>query len=264
VLEEMLVAPRATPQDRARISLRAERNGLAVGDTYRLILVQLPEQDEHEIENVVDELERRIRIPTSAQGRGVPGIRLPVVLDWRGRALVFAKGDWTGEQRLREAVLSISDGRCVAVDSGPIEGIEAVAEALTQADYSATVAASLGRRGWIGDPGELALETTFLLDARLVREVIHNELGPLLADPRMGEELIETLEVYLGSKQNIREAARRLHLAPRTVAYRLERIETLLGHDLDGEIAVRLGAALLALRVSRQVGITIDGDATTG
>ena len=264
VLEEMLVAPRATPQDRARINLRAERNGLAVGDTYRLILIQLPEQDEHEIEDVVEELERRIRIPISAQGRGVPGIRLPVVLDWRGRALVFTKGDWTGEKRLREAVLTISGGRCVAVDSGPIEGIEAVAEALTQADYSATVAASLGRRGWIGDPGELALETTFLLDARLVREVIHNELGPLLADPRMGEELIETLEVYLGSKQNIREAARRLHLAPRTVAYRLERIETLLGRDLDGETAVRLGAALLALRVSRQVGITIDGDASTG
>ena len=52
----------------------------------------------------------------------------------------------------------------------------------------------------------------------------------------MGEELIETLEVYLGSKQNIRETARRLHLAPRTVAYRLERIETLLGVRLDGEI----------------------------
>jgi DNA-binding PucR family transcriptional regulator len=39
------------------------------------------------------------------------------------------------------------------------------------------------------------------------------------------------------------------------VAYRLERIETLLGRDLDGDAAVRLGAALLALRVSRRVGI---------
>jgi DNA-binding PucR family transcriptional regulator len=80
------------------------------------------------------------------------------------------------------------------------------------------------------------------------------ELGPLLADQRMGEELIETLEVYLGSKQNIRETARRLHLAPRTVAYRLERIETLLGVRLDGEITMRLGAALIALRVTRETG----------
>ena len=76
--------------------------------------------------------------------------------------------------------------------------------------------------------------------------------GRSSADPRMGEELVETLEVYLGSKQNIRETARRLHLAPRTVAYRLERIETLLGQELDGEVAMRLGAALLALRVDRQ------------
>jgi DNA-binding PucR family transcriptional regulator len=43
-----------------------------------------------------------------------------------------------------------------------------------------------------------------------------------------------------------------LHLAPRTVAYRLERIETLLGRELDGDVAMRLGAALLALRVNRQ------------
>ena len=50
----------------------------------------------------------------------------------------------------------------------------------------------------------------------------------------MGEELVQTLEVYLASRQNIRETARRLHLASRTVAYRLERIESLLGTSLDG------------------------------
>ncbi len=40
----------------------------------------------------------------------------------------------------------------------------------------------------------------------------------------MGEELIETLQVYFDSGENRRRAARRLHLADRTVAYRLERI----------------------------------------
>jgi purine catabolism regulator len=68
----------------------------------------------------------------------------------------------------------------------------------------------------------------------------------------MGEELVETLEVYLASRQNIRETARRLHLASRTVAYRLERIESLLGTRLDGEGSMRIAAALMALRVSRQ------------
>jgi len=254
VLEELLTAPRATPADRARIRLRSERHGLAVGDAYRLVLVHVPTSEEHEIGDLVDKLEKRIRVP-QASHRSKPGIRLPVVLEWRGRVLVFARAEWTGEKRLRQALPAVLGTRILVVDTGPVDGIEALSEALTQAEYSVTVGEALGRQGWIGDPGELALETTFMLDERLVRTVVENELGPLLADPRMGEELVETLEVYLGSRQNTREAARRLHLAPRTVAYRLERIETLLGRGLDGEAAVRLGAALLALRVSRRVGI---------
>ena len=52
--------------------------------------------------------------------------------------------------------------RILVVDTGPVEGVEALSEALTQAEYSATVGEALGRQGWIGDPGELALETTFM------------------------------------------------------------------------------------------------------
>ena len=90
-----------------------------------------------------------------------------------------------------------------------------------------------------------------MLDDELVGSAIDQELGPLLADPRMAAELIETLEVYLGARQNIAEAARRLHLSTRTVAYRLERIETLLGRPLEGDSIARLGAGLLALRLRR-------------
>jgi hypothetical protein len=255
VLEEILTAPRTTPEDRARIRRRGERHGLSPNGTYRLILVHVPDLAEADVDDAVDRLERRIRVP-GTHHRTKPGIRLPVVLDWRGRVLVFAAGDWAGEGRLREALPKLLGDHCVAVDSGPIEGVEALADALAQADYSASVAEDLGHVGWVGDPGELALETTFLLDDELVSAAIGQELGPLLADQRMGEELIETLETYLGSRQNTREAARRLHLAPRTVAYRLERIETLLGRKLDGDATVRLSAALLALRVSRQAGRT--------
>ena len=251
VLEDLLSAPRTTPQDRARIRLRSERHGLAAGGRYRLVLIDVPSADDARIEEGVDALESRIRVPASTH-RSKPGIRLPVVLDWRGRVLVFATADWTAEQRLRKALPVVLGPDIVAIDTGPVEGVDALAEALTQAEYSVTVAAALGRRGWIGDPGALALETTFLLDRQLVQAAVKRELGPLLSDARMGEELVETLEVYLGSKQNIREAARRLHLAPRTVAYRLERIEMLLGQELEGEVTLRLGAALMARRVDRQ------------
>jgi hypothetical protein len=253
VLEDLLTSPRATPQDRARIRLRSERHGLSVAGSYRLVLVHVPEMTDADVEALVDKLESRIRVPASHR-RTKPGIRLPVVLDWRGRVLVFADAAWSGDKRLREVLPLVLGDDILVMDTGPVPGIEALADALTQAEYSASVAAALGRRGWIGDPGALALETTFLLDRQLVRAAVHRELGPLLSDPRMGAELVETLEVHLSSRQNIRETARRLHLAPRTVAYRLERIETLLGRSLDGDVAMRLGAALLALKIDRQVG----------
>lgn len=253
VLEEVLGAPRSTPEDRARIRRRGERYGLSPMEPYRLILILAPGRDDPVLARSVDALEHRIRVPGSHHRRQ-PGIRLPVVLDWRGRILVFTTADWTGEGRLREALPEVVGEDYVAVDSGTVSGCDALAGALSHAEYTLGVASSLGRTGWLGDPGRLALETTFLLDDELVTAAIGQELGPLLADPRMGEDLVETLEVYLGSRQNIRETARRLHLAPRTVAYRLERIETLLGRAVEGDTAVRLGAALLARRVQHQAG----------
>jgi DNA-binding PucR family transcriptional regulator len=47
----------------------------------------------------------------------------------------------------------------------------------------------------------------------------------------------------------MREAARRLHLANRTVAYRLEKIEGLLGGRLDDASRRRLAVALLVRRL---------------
>ncbi len=60
---------------------------------------------------------------------------------------------------------------------------------------------------------------------------------------------VETLQVFFDSGENMRETARRLHLANRTVAYRLERIEALLGHPLDGELGRRLAVALMVMRL---------------
>ena len=90
-----------------------------------------------------------------------------------------------------------------------------------------------------------------LASRELGASAVSRELGALLADERMGEELVETLQVYFDSGENMRETARRMHLANRTVAYRLERIETLLGGPLDGELRRRLSVALLVRRLAR-------------
>ena len=72
----------------------------------------------------------------------------------------------------------------------------------------------------------------------------------MLADERFGEELIETLEAYFDSGENVTAAARRLHLATRTVGYRLEKIASLLGHEVDGPNRRRLSTALMVHRLS--------------
>ena len=74
--------------------------------------------------------------------------------------------------------------------------------------------------------------------------------GPLLADERLGTELVETLQVYFDAGENMRETARRLHLANRTVAYRLEKIEALLGGPLDDERRRRVAVALMVARLN--------------
>lgn len=251
VLDDLLGGPRDTPDDRARVRRRSERYGLSPDGAYRLTLIQQIGAADETLVATVGRLESLISAPVSHHRRQ-PGIALPMVLEWHGRILVLARADWVGVPRLRAALETCLGDEWVAVDMAHVVGFEALGAAPTQAEYAVAVAADLGRRGWVGDPATLALETTFLLDPTLARAAIEHELGALLADERMGEELIETLEVYLASRQNIRETARRLHLASRTVAYRLARIEALLGTTLDGDGSVRIAAALLALRVVRQ------------
>ena len=106
----------------------------------------------------------------------------------------------------------------------------------------------MGHLGWVESADDLAVERLLLLDEDLLEAVVRRELGALLDVPRMGDELVETLRVYFEAGENMREAARRMHLASRTVAYRLERIEEVLGRPIDGEIRPRLSVALLAYR----------------
>ena len=110
----------------------------------------------------------------------------------------------------------------------------------------------------IDDVAELGVERLLLSDPDLAATIIERELGPLLADPRMGEELVETLQVYFDAGGNRRETARRLHLADRTVAYRLERAEQVLGHGFDGEAGRRLNVALTLRRLARAPQATAD------
>ncbi len=61
---------------------------------------------------------------------------------------------------------------------------------------------------------------------------VEHVLGPLLAEERGRDMLLQTLEAYL-ARASVKEAAGDLHLHRHTVLYRLGKIRELLGGDLD-------------------------------
>ena len=165
---------------------------------------------------------------------------------WRVAVLAICP---VGIARLRDGLTEVAGPDTTAVLSQPTAGVERLAPAMARLFETLRTAIRLDRRGWIDDPDDLAVERLLLADDALLATVVERELGPLLADPRMGEELVRTLQVYFDTGENMRATARRLHLGNRTVAYRLERIRALLGHSLDGPSRQRLVVALLAHRI---------------
>jgi DNA-binding PucR family transcriptional regulator len=125
-----------------------------------------------------------------------------------------------------------------------------VAAATREASAALAIAVAGSARRRIVPSRQLALERALLAEPALLRSAIDIELGPLLAAPRAGG-LVETLETYLGERENVRATARRLRVAPRTVTYRLERIERLLGGRLDADRRLRLATVLFARRLLR-------------
>ena len=209
-----------------------------------------------------------------AEGVGA-GIRLPAVLPLMGHIAVLARDDWAGLSRVPTVLDTVLGGLAaanlsragianegsaeagqaawVAVGSQAIEGVSPLAETYADLVDATRTAQRLDLRGWIPDPEQLALERLLLANEDLADATVRRELGPVLADERFGEELVATLEAYFDAGENVTEAARRLHLATRTVGYRLEKIESLLGHPFDGENGRRLSTALLVRRL-RSVG----------
>jgi purine catabolism regulator len=120
-------------------------------------------------------------------------------------------------------------------------------------------AARLGRQ--VLGPGRCALPADLGVCRLLLRlrggsaleEFIQSTVGPLLADRRSGEALLETLDVFFACNGNVSEAARRLHLQRNSMIYRLNRARELLGRDLeDAEVRLSLQLALKARRVLEQ------------
>ena len=245
-LDELLDLAPDDPSAAARITRRAAHFGLAPGDRYRVLVAGIGRELEDEAPEVL-----RVTVALDRPGRsgrdGAAGP--PIVATTRGRLVLLARASWPGVSVL-EAVLDDLAGPdgWLAVEAPLAEGLARVAPAFGAAFGALLVAEHLGLSGH-RTADEVLLERALLADEVLLRAAIDREIGPILAAPRNGEELLRTVEAYLAARQNLRATARALGIGVRTVSYRLSRVEERIGRPLAGDVVLRLSTALFARRL---------------
>jgi PucR family transcriptional regulator, purine catabolism regulatory protein len=149
-------------------------------------------------------------------------------------------------RRISERVPGLS----VAVGASQEARPESIRSALEDAGEAASVATRLGTEGvqHFGDLGVLHLLMELAGSPELAR-FVESELGPLLQRDAKGASIwVPTLRAYLDAGGKKVLAADRLHIDRRTLYYRLDRIQRLLGRDLDDpDVRLRLEVALRSL-----------------
>ena len=112
-----------------------------------------------------------------------------------------------------------------------------------EAHQSLELADRLDRAGSVAHYEELLPYRVLTADFGLVSELVTEVLAPLQRARGGAEPLIETLKTHIAESGNLSATARALHLSPRAVGYRLERIAQLTGHsphDPEGRFVLEL------------------------
>lgn len=192
--------------------------------------------------------------------------RLGVDVGRERRVLVVAATSEDVLDRVRDAgaLAAPRDGRIVAVldrppprlpeRSGlgrPGTGVDGVRRSYREAKRALAVAERLDLVGVV-PYAEVLPEAILLEDPAGIAALVELVLGPLAGGGRGAAPLLSMLEAFFDEGANLAAAARRLRIAERTAAYRVERIEQLTGLDLGDatdrfrlELAIR-GRRLLA------------------
>jgi hypothetical protein len=253
LLDELLDLGDGDEPGRARLARRASELGIPVERPLTVVVADAGRDLEDGDPAVVD-VARRLA-PGLAPSVGDPRslgapIPTPVVGATRGRLVLIVPATPRATD-VGGALDALGEGWVAT--SSPADGLLESSHAAREATAALAVARRIGRRREVVPAASLGLERALLAEPALLRAAVDRELGVLLDSPR-GGGLVDTLEAYLGERENVRAAARRLGIAPRTVAYRLERIERLLGGRLDADRRLRLATTLFARRVLGEAG----------
>ncbi|MER5901867.1 PucR family transcriptional regulator [Streptomyces mirabilis] len=172
-----------------------------------------------------------------------------------------------------EAGVTVAVGPAVLAGGGWLRWSETLRAARTTLELALTVpSAEPGPTGGpvVTSSRALTLERELTrggVDAnrdRLARLVQHT-LGPLLAwEAAHPSDLVRTLEIHLRHGCSPTRTAALLHIGRQSLYQRLERIESLLGLEIDDpDLLGELLAALCAHRIVRGVSATVDGGLRT-
>jgi len=128
-----------------------------------------------------------------------------------------------------DAVLTVGIG-------GACRDPSEIARAYSQARRTIATMRRMGRQGQVIAFEDLGLHRLLLQvpDLNELRSFADEVMGPLAAHERQHRSgYLKTLAVYLRENGSLQRAARRLHVHPNTVTYRLNRVESITGLDLD-------------------------------
>jgi sugar diacid utilization regulator len=205
--------------DLGRLAEHAERFGLNLACAH---VVAVAEGDGYDLEDpLVRALERRLLGSFGEQ---------EILLAVKHGRLVCIVPSGPGEAAAVKAFAELTQGRRVVVGrphSGPggvVHSYEEARSALEQADQ-------LGLRGQLLHAADLLVLPVLLRDREALSELVRGVLGPLQKARGGPQPLLETLTAYAESRYVAAEAARRLGLSVRALAYRIAHIVRLTGLD---------------------------------
>jgi purine catabolism regulator len=142
-------------------------------------------------------------------------------------------------QALAEAICEQAqeqlDGLSISIAIGGFYGtVEGLRHSYNEARAALRVGSQMVRRRpiiWYDDVALYVFLDRFAAQPE-VRRWYEQTIGPLLEyDQSHGTELVKTLETYFDTNQTLQQTARQLFIHPKTLKYRLRRIEEILGTD---------------------------------
>jgi len=244
-----------TPEE---IGMRASRLGIAVDRPARLLTLALPDSVRAaDRPKILERIQHALaRILADGDRRAIVAVHeRDIVLLWTGDdATAEAEPPPELPARLQHEVEWIVSARPILHVGAVCTSPEQLRAARTDAQRVVALARRIGRSGRIGeaefDPVARMLATA---EPAAIREFVAARLGRIEAHDRAHKTFyIETLGVLLDTGVRLQPAADRLGLHISTLRYRVERLRSQFGLDLQDpaqrfglELALRLQSGLL-------------------